>query len=61
VVARVVDIESKKSQLGIMNFLPTLSMENDVSLDIFSFGVVTLHVATQHWPTPEDTTSTELE
>ena len=61
VVAKVVDIESKKSQLGIVDFLPSSSTENDMSLDIFSFGAVTLHVATQQWPTPESTMSTEVE
>ncbi|XP_065909269.1 clathrin heavy chain 1-like [Dysidea avara] len=61
VVAKVVDIESKKSQLGTVDFLPSSSTENDMSLDIFSFGAVTLHVATQQWPTPESTMSTEVE
>jgi len=53
-----VHTESEKSQLRIMDFLPSLSTENDAPLDIWRSYP---SIATQHWPTPEDTISTKLE
>jgi len=60
-VAKVIRPDHKKSLTkipGTIDFMPPEAMtdatllEYGTALDIFSFGAVILHVATQEWPTP---------
>ena len=61
-VAKVIRADSKatKSKLtsvpGTVAFMPPEALLDDavydVSLDVFSFGGITLHVITEEWPTP---------
>ena len=62
-VAKVVKADSKmtKNKLtqapGCADFMPPEALEDipqyDVSIDVFSYGGIVLHVATQKWPSPE--------
>ena len=62
-VAKVVKADSKmtKSKLtqapGCVDFMPPEALEGNptysVSLDIFSYGGIVLHVANERWPSPE--------
>ena len=61
-VAKVISADSKttKSKLtsvpGTVAFMPPEALLDDavydISLDVFSFGGITLHVITEEWPTP---------
>ena len=58
-VAKVVKTDSKKSLTqipGTADFMPPEAQVDtpiyDASLDVFSYGGVMLHTATQKWPTP---------
>ena len=60
-VAKVIKPDQKKSLTkvpGTADFMPpeamydTTSLKYDAALDVFSFGAVMLHVATQEWPMP---------
>ena len=59
-VAKVIrpDKKSLTKTPGTADFMPpeaisdTVLSEYGTSLDVFSFGAVMLHVATQEWPTP---------
>jgi len=60
-VAKVIRPDHKKSLTkipGTADFMPPEAIsdnwtsEYDTALDVFSFGAVMLHVATQEWPTP---------
>ena len=63
-VAKVVKADSKmtKSKLtqapGCVDFMPPEALEGSptysVTLDIFSYGGIVLHVANQKWPSPEN-------
>lgn len=63
-VAKVVKADSKmtKSKLtqapGCADFMPPEALDNNpnysVSLDIFSYGGIVLHVVNQEWPEPEN-------
>ena len=63
-VAKVVKADSKmtKSKLtqapGCVDFMPPEALEScpkySVSLDIFSYGGIVLHVVNQEWPSPEN-------
>jgi len=61
-VARVIRPDQKNSLTnvpGTLDFMPPEAVEDGIpldygtDLDVFSFGAVMLHTATQEWPTPQ--------
>ena len=67
-VAKVIKADSKKTKSkltkapGTLHFMPPEALDDDnpvynTSLDVFSFGGITLHVINQEWPSPTSSTA----